>query len=56
MILLISCAAIWYGTIAVFDWPWVLLVPEVAFGLALWRAAGWAWPPVPGAGQGAGAR
>jgi hypothetical protein len=37
MAVLIFCVLVWYATIAVFTFPWVLFIPEVAFGILLWR-------------------
>jgi hypothetical protein len=30
--------AVWYATIAIFTFPWALLMPEVAFGFLLWHS------------------
>ena len=51
MAILIFSVAMWYGVIGVFDFPWVLLLPEVAFGFLLWRAANFAWPQVDAEGS-----
>jgi hypothetical protein len=38
-VMLIISVATWYSVTSIFDWPWWLLVPEIVFGLVLWRAA-----------------
>jgi len=52
MCTLIFCVLVWYGTIAVFDFPLLLLFPEIAFGILLWRAS---QTPPAGAGRPGGA-
>jgi hypothetical protein len=34
---LIFCVLVWYATIAIFTFPWALLMLELAFGVLLWR-------------------